>query len=104
MGICVGLDNSGKSTIINYLKPKKATTTEVVPTVGFSVEEFTKASLSFTVFDMSGHHFHNRLDGQDKNVRRQRRALDAPRPCRPQECADRLLCQQDGSADRPLAS
>ena len=32
----------------------QATTTEVVPTVGFSVEEFSKASLSFTVFDMSG--------------------------------------------------
>jgi len=52
--LCVGLDNSGKSTIINFLKPKKATSTEVVPTVGFSVEEFTKNNLSFTVFDMSG--------------------------------------------------
>ena len=29
-------------------------TTDVVPTVGFSVEEFTKNGLSFTVFDMSG--------------------------------------------------
>lgn len=52
--ICVGLDNSGKSTIINYLKPKKKAETEVVPTVGFSVEDFTKGNLSFTVFDMSG--------------------------------------------------
>mmetsp|Transcript_29884 Transcript_29884/g.73470 ORF Transcript_29884/g.73470 Transcript_29884/m.73470 type:complete len:139 (-) Transcript_29884:753-1169(-) len=52
--LCVGLDNSGKSTIINWLKPKKATSSEVVPTVGFSVEEFTKNGLSFTVFDMSG--------------------------------------------------
>ena len=78
--ICVGLDNSGKSTIINYLKPKKVVSapralcpqsgrappptrecgvwqkaeTEVVPTVGFSVEDFTKGNLSFTVFDMSG--------------------------------------------------
>merc|ERR1719183_2867209 len=52
--LCVGLDNSGKSTIINFLKPKKAATTDVVPTVGFSVEEFSKANLSFTVFDMSG--------------------------------------------------
>ena len=34
--------------------PRQATSTEVVPTVGFSVEEFTKNNLSFTVFDMSG--------------------------------------------------
>ena len=27
---------------------------DVVPTVGFAVEEFTKNGLSFTVFDMSG--------------------------------------------------
>ena len=75
--LCVGLDNSGKSTIINFLKPKKvcmcksakphwtraepartpvpqAATADVVPTVGFSVEEFSKNNLSFTVFDMSG--------------------------------------------------
>jgi len=52
--ICVGLDNSGKSTVINYLKPKKSTAAEVVPTVGFSVEEFAKGNLGFTVFDMSG--------------------------------------------------
>merc|ERR1711988_180919 len=52
--LCVGLDNSGKSTVINWLKPKKANAVEVVPTVGFSVEEFTKNNLSFTVFDMSG--------------------------------------------------
>ncbi len=52
--LCVGLDNSGKTTIINWLKPKKTATQEVVPTVGFQVEEFTKANISFTVFDMSG--------------------------------------------------
>ena len=27
---------------------------EVTPTVGFNVDEFSKGSLSFTVFDMSG--------------------------------------------------
>ena len=52
--LCVGLDNSGKSTVINWLKPKKAVTQDVVPTVGFSVEEFNKNGLAFTVFDMSG--------------------------------------------------
>jgi ADP-ribosylation factor-like protein 6 len=52
--VCCGLDNSGKTTIINLLKPKKQQTLDVTPTVGFSVEEFEKDNLSFTVFDMSG--------------------------------------------------
>mmetsp|Transcript_22187 Transcript_22187/g.70460 ORF Transcript_22187/g.70460 Transcript_22187/m.70460 type:complete len:188 (-) Transcript_22187:114-677(-) len=52
--LCVGLDNSGKSTIINHLKPKRTATTEVVPTVGFSMEEFKHEGLQFTCFDMSG--------------------------------------------------
>jgi ADP-ribosylation factor-like protein 6 len=52
--LVVGLDNSGKTTLINHLKPKKAAVTEVVPTVGFQVEEFAKNNLNFTVFDMSG--------------------------------------------------
>lgn len=52
--IVVGLDNSGKSTLLNYLKPKKASSYEVAPTVGFSVEQFGKGKLSFTAFDMSG--------------------------------------------------
>uniref|UniRef100_A0A7S4BDB3 ADP-ribosylation factor-like protein 6 n=1 Tax=Chrysotila carterae TaxID=13221 RepID=A0A7S4BDB3_CHRCT len=52
--LCVGLDNSGKSTIINYLKPKKAAAAEVVPTVGFTVDTFSKNGITFTVFDMSG--------------------------------------------------
>ncbi len=52
--LVVGLDNSGKTTLVNHLKPRKGQSTEVAPTVGFQVEEFTKCNLSFTVFDMSG--------------------------------------------------
>ena len=52
--LVIGLDNSGKTTLINHLKPKKATTTEVVPTVGFQVEQFVKNNIGFTIFDMSG--------------------------------------------------
>ena len=52
--IVVGLDNSGKSTLINHLKPKKAASYEVAPTVGFSEERFEKGKLAFQVFDMSG--------------------------------------------------
>jgi ADP-ribosylation factor-like protein 6 len=49
-----GLDNSGKSTIVNYLKPKRQQQLDIVPTVGFQVEQFTKNNVHFTVFDMSG--------------------------------------------------
>lgn len=52
--ICCGLDNSGKTTIINHLKPKKTQMKDITPTVGFSVDNFEKNNLSFTVFDMSG--------------------------------------------------
>ena len=52
--LCVGLDNSGKTTIINKLKPEKTQTTDIVPTVGFAVEKLALPNLSFTVFDMSG--------------------------------------------------
>ncbi|KAM9804970.1 ADP-ribosylation factor-like protein 6 [Neosynchiropus ocellatus] len=69
--LCLGLDNSGKTTIINQLKPanhsnllgplsedwkhaSQAQTQEIVPTIGFNIEKFKSSSLSFTVFDMSG--------------------------------------------------
>ncbi|XP_051877808.1 ADP-ribosylation factor-like protein 6 isoform X1 [Pristis pectinata] len=52
--LCLGLDNSGKSTIIDRLKPAGAQVQEITPTIGFNVEKFSTVSLSFTVFDMSG--------------------------------------------------
>ncbi|XP_068281034.1 ADP-ribosylation factor-like protein 6 isoform X1 [Nyctibius grandis] len=53
--LCLGLDNSGKTTIINKLKPSNAQTQDIVPTIGFTIEKFkTSRYLSFTVFDMSG--------------------------------------------------
>eukprot|EP01006_Ploeotia_vitrea_P002273 TRINITY_DN106980_c0_g1_i1.p2 TRINITY_DN106980_c0_g1~~TRINITY_DN106980_c0_g1_i1.p2 ORF type:complete len:177 (+),score=92.64 TRINITY_DN106980_c0_g1_i1:113-643(+) len=52
--ICVGLDNSGKSTTINYLKPTKEKTQDLMPTVGFMVERFRRGNANFTVFDMGG--------------------------------------------------
>ncbi|XP_028292452.1 ADP-ribosylation factor-like protein 6 [Gouania willdenowi] len=52
--LCLGLDNSGKTTIINQLKPPNAQAQEIVPTIGFNIEKFKSSSLSFTVFDMSG--------------------------------------------------
>ena len=52
--VVVGLDNSGKTTIINKLKPEEAKSHDVVPTIGFNVERFQTKSLQFTAFDMSG--------------------------------------------------
>ncbi|XP_062258958.1 ADP-ribosylation factor-like protein 6 isoform X4 [Platichthys flesus] len=52
--LCLGLDNSGKTTIINQLKPANTQAQEIVPTIGFNIEKFKSSSLSFTVFDMSG--------------------------------------------------
>lgn len=52
--IIVGLDNSGKSTMINYLKPQKYKQQELAATVGFQVETFSKNKINFTVWDMSG--------------------------------------------------
>ncbi|XP_031137717.1 ADP-ribosylation factor-like protein 6 isoform X4 [Sander lucioperca] len=52
--LCLGLDNSGKTTIINQLKPSNKPAPDIVPTIGFNIEKFKSSSLSFTVFDMSG--------------------------------------------------
>jgi ADP-ribosylation factor-like protein 6 len=38
--LVVGLNNSGKSTVINHFKPEEDKSTEIVPTVGFNVEKF----------------------------------------------------------------
>lgn len=57
--VIVGLDNGGKSTVINYLQSCKdaqapSGAEEVAPTVGFRVETFKRNNLNFTAFDMSG--------------------------------------------------
>ena len=52
--IFVGLDRSGKSTMINYLKPQKYAEVEIAATVGYSIETFSKSKINFTAMDMSG--------------------------------------------------
>ncbi|CAL8070228.1 unnamed protein product [Calicophoron daubneyi] len=59
--LVVGLDNSGKTTILNMLKPKECQNTNIVPTVGFSVEKIIAKPLEFTCFDMSGHNRYRSL-------------------------------------------
>ena len=52
--IVVGLDNAGKSTLINALQPEELQQPEITPTVGFREECFTKNKIKFQVYDMSG--------------------------------------------------
>ena len=52
--IVVGLDGAGKSMLVNQLKPARAASFEVVPTLGFSAERFERGGFTFQVFDMAG--------------------------------------------------
>lgn len=74
--LVVGLDNSGKSTILNYLKRKEDKVNEVVPTVGFTVEKLSaldknRSGISLTAYDMSGQgryrnlweHYYDNVEG-----------------------------------------
>lgn len=69
--LVVGLDNSGKSSIINTLKFPESRTVSVNPTLGFSNEKFTVKSLNFNAYDMSGQgryrnlweHYYREADG-----------------------------------------
>nr|CAD7570960.1 unnamed protein product [Timema californicum] len=40
--LVIGLNNSGKSTVINHFKNEEERTVDIVPTVGFNVEKFKK--------------------------------------------------------------
>ena len=50
--LIIGLDNSGKTSIINRLKAQKEIDT--TPTIGFNIETFSKKNFKFEVIDMSG--------------------------------------------------
>ena len=59
--VIVGLDDSGKSSIINHLKEAqkgnsktRGPSFEATPTVGFQEEKFCRSNINFSVFDMSG--------------------------------------------------
>lgn len=52
--LVIGLDNSGKTTILNQLKSDDCKSMDIVPTIGFSVEKLQRKSLTITAFDMSG--------------------------------------------------
>lgn len=52
--ITCGLDNAGKSTIINELKPTAQRSDAIAATMGFELQEFEKGNVSFKVYDMGG--------------------------------------------------
>lgn len=52
--VTCGLDNSGKSTILNVIKPPSARVEMVSATVGYKVERFELEKVKFTAFDMGG--------------------------------------------------
>lgn len=68
--IFCGLDNSGKTTIINSLKPEKDRSDSVNATVGYNVETFRKGkNVTFTAFDMGGSKkFRNLWESYYRNV------------------------------------
>uniref|UniRef100_A0A8C6S8D8 ADP-ribosylation factor-like protein 6 n=1 Tax=Neogobius melanostomus TaxID=47308 RepID=A0A8C6S8D8_9GOBI len=44
--LCLGLDNSGKTTIINQLKPANPLLVDILsPTIGFNIEKFKTSSI-----------------------------------------------------------
>ena len=51
--LVIGLDNSGKSTILNHFKPDEDKSPDIVPTVGFNVEKFkSKVVACFAPFGL----------------------------------------------------
>ena len=40
--LVVGLDNSGKSTLLNHFKADEQKANDIVPTIGFNVEKFQR--------------------------------------------------------------
>lgn len=55
--LIIGLNNSGKSTIVSFFKNKDDRKTITVPTVGFNIEHFeSESSGPFNLFALSYHH------------------------------------------------
>lgn len=52
--LLVGLDNSGKTTILSRIIDLDKLDTEITPTVGFKKSTFTREGIDFEVYDMSG--------------------------------------------------
>ncbi|ALC42688.1 CG7735 [Drosophila busckii] len=66
--LVLGLNNSGKSTIVNHFKKSSEQVAIMVPTVGFLVEQFYTNNVSINAIDMSGAtRYRNLWEHQFKN-------------------------------------
>lgn len=54
--VVIGLDNAGKTTLLNWIKPenKKVENRKIQPTIGFEVEQFEYDQVKLTTMDMAG--------------------------------------------------
>lgn len=104
--LVVGLDNSGKSTIINHLKPEKAKSQETFATVGFLVEKFKYGAVQFTMFDMSGQGRYRNLwehyYGEAQAVIFVLDSSDSVRLCVAKDELDSLLAHADMKPNVPI--
>jgi ADP-ribosylation factor-like protein 6 len=103
--IIVGLDNCGKSTIVDRLKPEKKRAAELVPTVGLKVEKFRHGKVDFTMYDMSGQGRYRQL--WEKQYRHAQGIVfvidsaDTARICVAKDELDMILAHKD-VARRPI--
>ncbi|EDW74797.1 uncharacterized protein Dwil_GK15871 [Drosophila willistoni] len=66
--LVLGLNNSGKSTIINHFKKSNDQNAIMVPTVGFMIEQFYSMGVNIKAIDMSGAtRYRNLWEHQFKN-------------------------------------
>ncbi|XP_068147634.1 ADP-ribosylation factor-like protein 6 [Drosophila tropicalis] len=66
--LVLGLNNSGKSTIINHFKKSNEQNAIMVPTVGFMIEQFYSMGVNIKAIDMSGAtRYRNLWEHQFKN-------------------------------------
>ncbi|KAJ0171575.1 hypothetical protein K1T71_013125 [Dendrolimus kikuchii] len=59
--LVLGLDNSGKSTLLNTLRPQEQRAQYLGPTVANQQEQFSSGGVSFTAWDVSGAPRHRAL-------------------------------------------
>jgi len=52
--VVVGLDGSGKTTIVHRLKHGKLDDSEIIPTIGFNVECVEHKKMIFSLWDLGG--------------------------------------------------
>ena len=52
--LLIGLDNSGKTTILSRIMNPDEGKSNITPTIGYKKEKFSRNGITFEVLDMSG--------------------------------------------------